>query len=74
MISILFPRVARGAHRHVAVYVRNGPAPAQSTARLKITLDGVEPAVFRRVEGPLGLKLPELRLVIQAVMVERSSL
>ena len=73
MISILFPRVARGAHRRVAVYVRNGPEPAQCTARLQISPDDVEPAVMRRVEVPLGLKRPELRLVIQAVMVERSS-
>ena len=42
-------------------------APAR-IARLQITLDDVEPAVMRRVEVPLGIKLPELHLVIQALM------
>ena len=37
-------------------------------ARLKITLDDVEPAVMRGVEVPLGITLSDLHLVIQAVM------
>ena len=42
-----------------------GPA---SVARLKITLDGVEPKVVRRVEVPLGIRLDRLHLVIQEAM------
>jgi hypothetical protein len=37
-------------------------------ARLKITLDHVEPAVVRRLEVPFDIKLSDLHLVIQAVM------
>ncbi|MEW5963729.1 MAG: plasmid pRiA4b ORF-3 family protein [Pseudomonadota bacterium] len=39
-----------------------------SIARLKITLSHVEPAVLRRIEVPLAIKLSDLHLVIQAVM------
>lgn len=41
---------------------------ADSIARLKITLDDVEPAVTRRIELPLDLRLDRLHLVIQAAM------
>jgi hypothetical protein len=37
-------------------------------ARLKITLDDVEPAVQRRVEVPLNIRLDRLHLVFQAAM------
>jgi hypothetical protein len=37
-------------------------------ARLKITLDDVEPAVLRRLEVPLSIRLDRLHLVIQAAM------
>jgi hypothetical protein len=37
-------------------------------ARLKITLDGVKPAVLRRVEGPFDIRLDRLHLTIQAAM------
>jgi Plasmid pRiA4b ORF-3-like protein len=37
-------------------------------ARLKITLDHVEPAVVRRLEVPFDIKLSDLHLVIQAAM------
>jgi hypothetical protein len=36
--------------------------------RLKITLDEVKPAVTRRIEVPLDIKLSDLHLVLQAVM------
>ena len=39
-----------------------------SIARLKITLDDVEPAVLRRVELPLAIRLDRLHLVLQAAM------
>ena len=39
-----------------------------STARLKIALDDVDPAVLRRLEVPLDLRLDRLHLVIQAAM------
>lgn len=39
-----------------------------SIARLKITLDDVKPAVVRRIEVPLAIKLSELHLVIQVTM------
>jgi len=39
-----------------------------SIARLKITLDDVEPAVVRRLEVPLDLRLDRLHLVLQAVL------
>jgi hypothetical protein len=39
-----------------------------SIARLKITLKHVKPAVTRRVEVPVGIKLSDLHLVIQAAM------
>jgi Plasmid pRiA4b ORF-3-like protein len=37
-------------------------------ARLKITLDRVEPAVMRRLEVPIDISLDNLHLVIQRVM------
>lgn len=41
---------------------------ADDIARLKITLDNVEPVVLRRIEVPLGIRLDRLHLVIQAAM------
>jgi len=41
---------------------------AAGIAQLKITLDEVEPAVMRRVEVPLGIRLDRLHLVFQAAM------
>ena len=41
---------------------------ADSIARLKITLDNVKPAVTRRIEVPLGIRLDRLHLVIQVAM------
>jgi len=40
----------------------------RSIARLKIGLDGVEPAVMRRLEVPLDLRLDRLHLIIQIAM------
>jgi hypothetical protein len=37
-------------------------------ARLKITLDDVKPAVQRRIEVPLKIRLDRLHLVFQAAM------
>ncbi len=39
-----------------------------TSARLKITLDDVEPTVQRRVEVPLNIRLDRLHLVFQAAM------
>ena len=39
-----------------------------SIARLRIKLDNVEPAVVRRVEVPLTIRLDRLHLVLQAAM------
>jgi hypothetical protein len=39
-----------------------------AVARLKITLDHVEPKVIRRIEAPLRIRLDRLHLVIQAAM------
>jgi hypothetical protein len=41
---------------------------AASIARLKISLDGVEPPVLRRLEVPLDIRLDHLHLAIQAAM------
>lgn len=41
---------------------------AASIARLRIELDDVEPAVVRRVEVPLTIRLDRLHLVLQAAM------
>jgi len=41
---------------------------AASIAQLKITLDDVEPAVMRRVEVPLTIRLDRLHLVLQAAL------
>lgn len=41
---------------------------ADTIARLKITLDDVEPLVLRRIEVPLALRLDRLHLAIQAAM------
>jgi hypothetical protein len=37
-------------------------------ARLKITLEDVEPQVMRRIDVPLKIKLDRLHLVVQAAM------
>ena len=41
---------------------------AESIAQLKITLDEVKPAVLRRVEVPLTIRLDRLHEVLQAAM------
>jgi hypothetical protein len=41
---------------------------AFAIARLKITLDDVEPTVLRRIEVPLAIRLDRLHLTIQAAM------
>ena len=41
---------------------------ADSIARLRITLDDVKPAVLRRIEVPLDIRLDHLHLAIQAAM------
>ena len=41
---------------------------AFAIARLKITLDDVEPTVLRRIEVPLAIRLRRLHLTIQAAM------
>ena len=41
---------------------------AASIAQLKITLDDVKPAVMRRIEVPLTIRLDRLHLVMQAAM------
>ncbi|UZE51577.1 plasmid pRiA4b ORF-3 family protein [Rhodopseudomonas sp. P2A-2r] len=41
---------------------------ADTIARLKITLDDVEPAVLRRVEVPFDIRLDRLHLIVQAAM------
>jgi Plasmid pRiA4b ORF-3-like protein len=41
---------------------------ADTIARLKITLDDVEPEVLRRIEVPLSLRLDRLHLTLQAAM------
>jgi len=40
----------------------------ETIARIKITLDDVTPAVLRRVEVPLAIRLDRLHLTIQAAM------
>ena len=41
---------------------------ADTIARLKITLDHVEPAVLRRIEVPLDIRLDRLHLILQAAI------
>jgi Plasmid pRiA4b ORF-3-like protein len=41
---------------------------ADAIARLKITFDGVKPAVLRGVEVPFDIRLDRLHLTIQAAM------
>src|SRR5271165_5723424 len=41
---------------------------ADTIARIKITLDNVKPAVLRRIEVPLSIRLDRLHLTIQAAM------
>lgn len=41
---------------------------AATIARLKITLDDIEPAVVRRVDVPFNIRLDRLQLVLQAAM------
>jgi len=41
--------------------------------RLKVTLDDVEPAVMRRIEVPLGIRLDRLHAVLQAALGWTSS-
>jgi Plasmid pRiA4b ORF-3-like protein len=42
--------------------------PPTEIARLKISLDDVEPAVVRRIEVPFGLRLDRLHAVLQAAV------
>ena len=41
---------------------------AESIARLKITLNNVQPQVWRRLEAPLTIRLDQPRLALQAAM------
>src|SRR5947207_6252265 len=41
---------------------------ADTIARLKITLDDVEPVVLRRIEVPFDIRFDRLHLAIQAAM------
>jgi hypothetical protein len=41
---------------------------ADTTARLKITLDDVKPTILRRLEVPINIRLDRLHLTIQAAM------
>ena len=41
---------------------------AGSVARLKITLDDIGPAVMRRLEIPVDLRLDRLHLILQAAV------
>jgi len=41
---------------------------AFAIARLKITLDDVEPTVLRRIEVPVAIRLRRLHVPIQAAM------
>src|SRR5215210_3392028 len=41
---------------------------ADGIARLKVTLDEVEPPVLRRIEVPLAIRLDRLHLALQAAM------
>lgn len=41
---------------------------AATIGRLKITLDDVKPAVLRRIEVPLTIRLDRLHFAIQAAM------
>ena len=41
---------------------------SNSIARLKITLNEVKPAVLRRIEVPLTIRLDRLHLVLQAAI------
>jgi len=41
---------------------------SNSIARLKITLDDVEPKVVRRMEVPLTIRLDRLHLALQAAL------
>ena len=42
-------------------------------ARLKITLDDVEPKVLRRIDVPLGIRLDRLHQTLQAALERRSN-
>jgi hypothetical protein len=46
---------------------------AESVARLKVTLDDVEPQVLRRIEAPLTIRLDRLHLALQAAFGWTSS-
>lgn len=46
---------------------------ADIIARLRITLDDVKPAVLRRIEVPLAIRLDRLHLAIQAAMGSTNS-
>ena len=41
---------------------------AATIARLKITLDNVEPKVLRRIEVPLSIRLDRLHMMLQATL------
>jgi pRiA4b ORF-3-like protein len=46
---------------------------ATDSVRLQVVLDDVEPAVVRRIEVPLGIRLDRLHAVLQAALGWTSS-
>jgi hypothetical protein len=56
--------MGKAARRHAD----RGMTARHAIARLKVTLEDVEPAVMRRLDVPLGIRLDRLHLVLQAAM------
>ena len=48
--------------------IGSGRMSTDAIVRLKVTLDDVKPAVMRRLEVPLNLRLDRLHLVLQAAI------
>ena len=47
---------------------RKASTPPKSIYRLKVTLQGIRPPVWRRIEVPGDARLDQLSLMIQAAM------
>lgn len=62
------PAAARGAGKPAARRRKTGAAPDEGVFQIKVTLQYVAPAVWRRIQVPAGVRLDTLHRILQAAM------